>query len=126
MSLEPSTTTVFAKPRPRLPWRTTVLAVALAGCGIFGIGGYDGEVTWEVAPAKVTCFGPFETTCLQVREPGATAYENFYGSIDRFDYQEGFRYLIRVGWHEIDPVPDGPSRRYRLIRLIEKEPVPIP
>jgi len=79
-----------------------------------------------VASYRVTCFGPFETTCLQVRAPGDSAWENFYGTIRGFDYQEGFEYLIRVGWHEIQPVPDGPSREYRLIRLIEKKPAPVP
>jgi len=105
--------------------RLVLLASLLAGCGILGIDGYDGKATWEVAPEKATCFGLFETTCLQVREPGASSYENFYGSIDGFDFQPGFRYLIRVGWHRVDPVPvDGSSRRYELIELLSKEPVP--
>jgi len=104
-----------------------LLASLVAGCGILGIDGYDGKVTWEVAPEKAVCFGLFETTCLQVREPGASTYESFYGSIEGFDYEPGFQYLIRVGWHKVDPVPiDGPSRRYELIDLLRKEPVAAP
>lgn len=107
--------------------RLALLASLATGCGILGIDGYDGKVTWEVAPQKAACSGLFETTCLQVREPGSATYENFYGSIDGFDYQPGFQYLIRVGWHKVDPVPvDGSSRRYELLALLSKEAVVVP
>jgi len=98
------------------------LLIALASaCGILTPD--EHQLALYVAPEKVTCFGPFERTCLQVRESPDDPWQLFYDSIEGFDWEAGFSYRIRVAWSEVSPVPaDGSSRRYRLVRVLSKRP----
>jgi hypothetical protein len=106
--------------------RVFVLAasVALGGCGIVG-GDDEQEVTLYVAPMTTTCFGPFERQCLLVKESPDALYELFYDTIQGFEYEAGYSYVIRAAWKPVpNPPQDASSRSYRLISVESKVPEP--
>jgi hypothetical protein len=82
-------------------------------------------LTLEVAPARVECVGEVVSRCLLVREGATAEWRKFYGSINGFTHEEGFRYRIRVERSRVaNPPADGSSYRYRLVELLSKEPSP--
>ena len=101
---------------------TIAMAAANAGCDFLGLDDTE-ERTLEVAAYKGTCFGLFETLCLQVREPGEEDFLNMYETPGGFDYRWGFQYVIRVEERELDRVPaDASSIRRTLKRVLSIEP----
>jgi hypothetical protein len=99
-------------------------AVAAAGCSPI-TGPRERVLTLEVPEQTVSCYGMFETQCLQVREPSGAARWIFYDEIEGFTYEPGFRYVLSVVEREIPiPLADGPSVAYRLLRIISKTPAP--
>lgn len=65
--------------------------------------------------------GPQE--CMQVRRGPDEPWELFYGGIDGFAFEPGFTYELQVDVTEVsDPPSDASSRRYTLLRVIEKTP----
>lgn len=82
-------------------------------------------LTLEVAPNTVTCTGEVERQCLLVRENPTAEWTRFYDTISGFTYQEGYRYRIRVERRRVEnPPADGSAYTYRLVELLDKEPVP--
>ena len=76
------------------------------------------EVT--VGPQTEECIGEALQTCLVVDG------ELFYDDIEGFEYEEGYRYLIRMeqydAWPDLDEPPQDASQYgYRLIEILEKE-----
>lgn len=72
-----------------------------------------------VGPERVDCVGVGPRKCLVVDG----LY--FYDSIDGFDYEPGYRYLIRMerydAWPEHEEPPqDASMYGYRLIEILEK------
>lgn len=77
--------------------------------------------TYEVAAATAPCVALAPTQCLQVRTPPDTAWQLFYGAIDGFAYEPGFRYVLRVAERPIaNPPADGSSVAYRLVAIVSK------
>ena len=76
------------------------------------------EVT--VGPELVACEGPFPQQCMVVDG------ELFYGDIDGFEYEAGYRYRLRIEQYDRFPgrteIPQDTGRYgYRLVTLLEKE-----
>ena len=76
------------------------------------------EVT--VGPELVACEGPFPQQCMVVDG------ELFYGDIDGFDYEAGYRYRLRIERYDRFPgqteIPQDTGRYgYRLVALLGKE-----
>ena len=71
----------------------------------------------------VDCIGVAPQKCMLVRESADEPWGNFYGRIEGFDYEEGFKYEIRVEVFRIDnPPADASSLRYVLKEVVSKSP----
>ena len=85
----------------------------------------DQYVYW-VNSTKVSCVGLAPTKCLQIQKsetPDPSAWESFHGSIQGFDYQEGYVYKIVVKENQLDPADlpaDASSIEYTLVEILEK------
>ena len=76
---------------------------------------------------RVDCQGEMPKKCLQVRNSPSDAWTNFYDPIIGFQYEESFRYELRVSVDTNEhPPADKSSRTYRLIEVISKERVTDP
>ncbi|MEK6917488.1 MAG: DUF4377 domain-containing protein [Nanoarchaeota archaeon] len=72
--------------------------------------------TITIGPNKVDCVGGVPMKCLIVNG------ERFYNSIDGFDYEEGYSYVLEVKITKIkNPPADASSSRYDLVKVISKE-----
>jgi hypothetical protein len=83
------------------------------------------EIRLEVSEQRVPCVGEGRQECLQVREQSGAAWQLFYGSIEGFAYEPGFRYVLQVAERPVPhPPADGSSLAYRLLRVISRTPAP--
>lgn len=100
-----------------------LLVIAPASCQ--SVASPEEEVlVLEVAPQTVTCQGEAVQECLRVREPPESEWRNFYDSIEGFTHETGHRYLIEVARRRVaNPPADGSSFEYRLLEVLEDEPV---
>ena len=96
-----------------------ILALSVIGCQKEKLG----TRSLIVADHKVDCTGGAgPQKCLLTKEREDQPWEYFYGSIEGFDYQEGFEYVIEVTIYEIkNPPADASSKRYVLKRIISKK-----
>ncbi len=74
---------------------------------------------------KVDCTGVGKMKCLQIQESDTLTsnWNNYYGTIEGFEYEPGHIYKISVKKKELDPatVPaDASSIKYYLVEVIEK------
>jgi hypothetical protein len=96
------------------------LVLALAGCAWIGPSQQE-IITLEIAPRLVDCTGVGPQRCMQTRRPTEQTWTNFYDAISGFEYQEGFRYLIRVERTRVEnPVADQSGYSWRLLAILEK------
>jgi len=85
------------------------------------------ESIFFVNSAKVDCTGVGKMRCLQVQETDSiiqSNWENFYGSIEGFEYEPGYIYKLLVNKEELDPatVPaDASTLKYTLVKVIDKK-----
>lgn len=78
-----------------------------------------------VSSRKADCVGVAPTQCLQVRESADKPWNNFFGAIKGFDYQEGYLYEIKVKVTKIEnPPADGSSLGYELVEIVKKDKDP--
>lgn len=71
---------------------------------------------WVVGEALVDCVGVAPQRCLHVRRGDNANWENIYGDVEGFDFQEGTRYEISVELIPVEnPPADGSSIRYKLV-----------
>ncbi len=79
--------------------------------------------TLFVHETRVDCEGAMPMKCLKVRESEQDEWSYFYSTIEGFDYEESFRYELRV---EIESIPNPPmdsgTLRYRLLEVVSKQP----
>ncbi|WP_432410486.1 DUF4377 domain-containing protein [Rasiella sp. SM2506] len=87
-------------------------------------------VTYYINSTKVACEGVGKMQCLQIKK-GETMpagdWSNFYGSIEGFDYQQGYTYKLLVKEETLDPakVPaDASSMSYTLAEVLDKKQDP--
>lgn len=78
--------------------------------------------TLFVHESQVDCEGVQPMKCMQVRESEDDEWTYFYERIIGFEYEEGYRYELRV---EVEHLPNPPadksSLRYRLVEVVSKE-----
>lgn len=75
-----------------------------------------------VGPAKKACTGVAPMECLQVAKGLSRDYQNFYSSIEGFDYQAGYTYRLKVKVVNLDTLPaDASHMKYTLVRVISKK-----
>ena len=81
--------------------------------------------TYIVAPQKGDCYGLRPMKCLLIKKDKKDSeWQNFYGTIECFDYIPGYEYVIKVKETEIkSPAADRPSKEYKLKRIVSKIPV---
>lgn len=102
--------------------------ISITGLGLFlacaPLGGPEQDVlTLEVGPHMVDCMGEAPRRCLRVRIENAREWTAFFDPIADFVHEEGFRFVIEVERQSVpNPPADGSSYRYRLIRILEREP----
>ena len=83
------------------------------------------EVQLEVAESLAPCVAVGPTECMQVRERSGAPWELFYGGIEGFAYEPGFRYVLRIAVTQVpNPPADGSSLAYRLLRIVSRTSVP--
>lgn len=80
----------------------------------------QGEVQrWHVADALVDCMGVAPEKCMRIRRANHPEWENFHGKIERFEYEEGTRYILEVDIVEVEnPPADASSLRHVLVRQV--------
>ena len=83
---------------------------------------YADEVkTIFVGPQLVDCVGVGPQKCMQVREDENSVWNNFYDSIEGFTFAEGNSYKLSVKITDVEnPPADSSSKKYELIKIIEK------
>lgn len=85
------------------------------------------SVIYWVNSYKVDCVGVAPMSCLQIQKGDTLTneWQNFYSSIEGFDYRPGFLYklAVRETKRPAEQVPaDASSIRYELIEVLEKRP----
>ena len=60
--------------------------------------------------------------CLRVRVAPDTTWRLFYGAIEGFTFEEGYRWRLEVERRRVPDAPaDASSVAYRLVRVVSKE-----
>ena len=78
-------------------------------------------MTLYVEAHTVECRGEGITRCMLVRESPTGTWGYFYGGIEGFDHQPGYRYTLSVAVRDVpNPPADGSSRAYRLLRVVQR------
>ena len=100
-----------------------VVAVTVSACSLTGPD--EDTLTLYVAAYTAECEGVGPMECLLVREEPDAPWGLFYNGIEGFTPEPGWVYVLRVARREVaDPPADGSRVAYRLIRIIERQPVP--
>lgn len=75
-----------------------------------------------IAPQKVDCLGMADQKCFLIRnKPGENWIMNS-GSINGFDYEEGFEYKVKVVKDKVPgPIQGVGATNYRVVKVLEKE-----
>ena len=72
----------------------------------------------------VDCQGEMPKKCMLVKKELKDKWELFYDRIEGFNYKPGFIYKIKIRTYKLYDIPaDTSSRRYFLIRVINKKEV---
>jgi heat shock protein HslJ len=85
----------------------------------------DQHVYW-INSTKASCIALAPTRCLQIQRSetlNPSTWESFHGSIQGFEYQEGYIYKIIVKENHLDPADlpaDASSIEYTLVEILEK------
>lgn len=99
-----------------------VLLLLIGLSGSFAFGDAFAQKIIQVDSNLVDCVGVGKQKCMQVREDQNSAWTNFYGSIDGFDFEQGTSYKILVKVTDIEnPSADASSKKYELIEILEKK-----
>ena len=82
--------------------------------------------TMFVGPVLVDCEGEGPQKCMLVKENPEDEYQLFYDQIEGFDYEEGFEYELEVEVEQVEnPPAGGSSLKWTLVRILNKQAVPI-
>jgi hypothetical protein len=70
----------------------------------------------------VTCEGVSTQKCMEYQLKGEDSWQLFYGEIEGFTYEEGYKYELEVDVEKVaNPPADGSSLKYSLKEVIKKE-----
>lgn len=79
--------------------------------------------TIYVASQKARCVGVAPMECLQVRSSPGEPWAFWYGSIEGFDYQPGYEYVLEINEYKVaNPPADASSIRWVLKRVVQRQP----
>jgi heat shock protein HslJ len=82
------------------------------------------EKTLYVGPNLADCVGVAPQKCMMVKENPGDEYQMFYGTIEGFDYQEGFEYSLVVRVEKVEnPPADASNLKYTLVSVESKTAV---
>lgn len=82
------------------------------------------HITLFVHERRVDCHGEIPKKCLQVRRDAADEWTFFYDTIAGFEYEESYRYELRVEVEKDEnPPADKSSLSYRLLDVVSKQKV---
>jgi heat shock protein HslJ len=80
-----------------------------------------------VADHQVDCQGVGPMKCFLIKYAEEEEWQNYYGTIDRFKFVEGFEYKIQVKETPIqNPPADAPDVKWTLARVLSKKEAEIP
>ncbi len=80
-----------------------------------------------VKDVRKDCIGVGSQKCLQVKYSNSKDWENFYSTIEGFNYQEGYQYQLKVRRTRLKDVPaDASSYKYSLVKIVKKTKVNTP
>ncbi len=110
-------------------WVIFIVMMVISGCATKKMQTKSAEIWW-INGSKVDCSGVGPMKCLQIHksdtlQPGN--WQNFYTEIEGFNFQNGYLFKVKVAEEKVNPakVPaDGPSKKYKLIEVLEKNPDP--
>ncbi len=109
--------------------KTTTLLIILTGLLSFAEGAAQNtrQYTLYVNSHRAQCQGEALMNCLVVRKDtlAGTPWEWMHTHIEGFDYKPGYLYTLRIEEEDLPrhKVPaDGSSKRYRLLKMIDKSP----
>lgn len=81
-------------------------------------------ITLFVHEQRVDCHGEAPQKCLQIREQPTAEWSYFYDTIAGFEYEESYRYELRVAvTTDAHPPADASSVSYRLVEVVSKQRV---
>jgi len=105
------------------------MTVLIASCSAQKMTTSNPQIYW-VNSLRVSCTGASPMKCLQVQKNETIKkgkWQNFYSSIEGFNFEPGNIYKLSVTEEKINPalVPaDGSSVKYTLVEVLEKKPDP--
>lgn len=74
-----------------------------------------------IASEQGDCVGVVPMKCLLVKKEGVQNWEFFYNSIEGFNYEPGYEYVLDVKVEKIEnPPADGSSLKYILVKEVSK------
>lgn len=74
-----------------------------------------------VASQQGDCVGVAPMKCLLVKKDGQADWEFFYNSIEGFNYEPGYEYVLEVKAEKIEnPAADQSSLKYTLVKVVSK------
>lgn len=86
--------------------------------------GTQNLVTIQVGPEMVDCVGVAPQQCLLVKAPEDEEYSLFYDTIEGFEFEPGFEYVLVVNIENVEDAPaDAPARTVTLVEVVHKLPV---
>jgi len=75
-----------------------------------------------IASEQGDCIGVAPMKCLLVKKEGQTDWEFFYSSIEGFNYEPGYEYVLEVKVENVEnPAADQSSLKYTLVKEISKD-----
>jgi heat shock protein HslJ len=102
-----------------------LIGVSIMACKTNGSTGKK-EIFW-VDGARVNCVGVGPMKCLQIKRTEDGSWENFYDTIEGFDYEPGYLYTLEVAINSL-PKENLPADKsmltYRLVNVVSKKPDP--
>ncbi len=99
-----------------------LIAVLLAGCNQNKSKDKEAIVLW-LNSYKVSCQGVAPIQCFQIKTKDDEPWQNFYGNIEGFNFEFGYRYKLKVIKESLplETLPqDESSERYQLVKVLNK------
>ncbi|MGG4607527.1 DUF4377 domain-containing protein [Providencia sp. Me31A] len=100
----------------------SIMLTLLVGCQTVKPADTDNTKTFYVDSSLADCVGVAPMKCMKVKENPNDDWQLFYNSIQGFDYQPGFTYILQVKQFDVpNPPADASSIRYELVKIVEKK-----
>ena len=108
-----------------MEYRILLIVLSLLSVIIFTPAVYAEETkSVFIGPELVDCVGVGPQKCMLIRESTDSDWMNFYDKIDGFDFESGYKYVLKVKVSKVDnPPADASSLNYELIEIISKNQV---